>query len=251
LTWMSTQNWADDQLVLRGQLEGAASRRRVLLLGAGALGSAISELLVRCGCRDVVVMDGERLEAGNLNRHALTLAEVGENKAISLAAKLNQAAAHADIRAIPRHFSGSDVDSVAELAAAEVVIDCTASDSLLIDLQRFEAPGERLYVTIALGFEARNLIAFAARADHFPADLYRQWVRPHVEEANAALAKSELPAGAGCFHPLFPARWDRIVTLAGFAIERLECWMSASTVVPVGLVVTREPDGLRAAEEEA
>jgi tRNA A37 threonylcarbamoyladenosine dehydratase len=59
--------------------------KRVLLIGAGAIGSALGELLVRGGVRDLTVIDSENATVGNLTRHTLTMDEAGNSKAMSVA----------------------------------------------------------------------------------------------------------------------------------------------------------------------
>ena len=47
--WCPTFNWAPDQLGTRGSLDPVAQEQRVLLIGAGALGSLFAENWVRAG----------------------------------------------------------------------------------------------------------------------------------------------------------------------------------------------------------
>ena len=49
LPWIDSQNWAADQLQTRGTLPDTVASKSFLLIGAGALGSVIAELLVRSG----------------------------------------------------------------------------------------------------------------------------------------------------------------------------------------------------------
>ena len=89
LLWVRSENWYPDELAARGRFEGGLADRAVVLLGAGAFGSVLGDLLVRGGVHDLAVFDAGRLEAGNLARHDLTLLELRSNKAEALAAHLN------------------------------------------------------------------------------------------------------------------------------------------------------------------
>src|SRR6185295_3555561 len=77
LQWIGTENWAEDEISTRSRLSAELRSRSVLLIGAGALGSAVAELLVRGGVHKIIVMDQDILQVGNLVRHSLGLADVG------------------------------------------------------------------------------------------------------------------------------------------------------------------------------
>lgn len=99
LPWLRAQSWRDADLTGRGRLHGRLSETSILVIGVGALGSAIAELLVRGGARTLTLLDGERLEAGNLVRHTLTLDDLEQNKAEALAARLSRISPHVAVRA--------------------------------------------------------------------------------------------------------------------------------------------------------
>ena len=52
--WLDTQNWHPDELATRGRFN-ALVHRKVLLIGAGALGSILAETIVRGGVLEVAV----------------------------------------------------------------------------------------------------------------------------------------------------------------------------------------------------
>lgn len=57
LQWLDTENWDAEEVTARGRLDASLRDRRVLIIGAGSLGSAIAELLVRGGVRELVLLD--------------------------------------------------------------------------------------------------------------------------------------------------------------------------------------------------
>lgn len=72
--------------------DSALSSKRVLLIGAGAVGSVIADQLARAGVGALTVIDHDVLEPGNLVRHASNLAFVGAHKsdaAVALATHAN------------------------------------------------------------------------------------------------------------------------------------------------------------------
>lgn len=57
---------------------------RVGVAGAGGLGSNCAQLLVRSGFRDFVIVDGDTIEASNLNRQFYFSHQIGQSKAHAL-----------------------------------------------------------------------------------------------------------------------------------------------------------------------
>lgn len=62
--------------------------KRVLMIGAGSLGSEVALLLAKTGVGSITLVDQERLDYPNVGRHVLGVADVGKSKAKSLAEKL-------------------------------------------------------------------------------------------------------------------------------------------------------------------
>lgn len=62
--------------------------RQVLLVGIGALGSPIADLLARAGVGALDLIDPELFEPGNVTRHELTLRDAGFPKADAVGARL-------------------------------------------------------------------------------------------------------------------------------------------------------------------
>jgi molybdopterin/thiamine biosynthesis adenylyltransferase len=70
--------------------------RRVLLVGAGGLGSPVGILLARAGVGRIEVLDDDVVETGNLHRQLLfTAADIGQPKAERAAAALRREAVRA------------------------------------------------------------------------------------------------------------------------------------------------------------
>ena len=103
------ENWHPDQIGSRGRLPKSFTEARVLLIGAGALGSSVAEMLVRGGVSDLTVFDPQRVEAGNLVRHTLGFDVIGTSKALALAAHLNGANPNARVRGFAAPFPAAGV----------------------------------------------------------------------------------------------------------------------------------------------
>nr|WP_303958920.1 ThiF family adenylyltransferase [Donghicola eburneus] len=68
--------------------------KRVLMIGAGSLGSEVALLLAKTGVGSITLVDKDRLDYPNVGRHVLGVADVGKSKAKSLAEKLADSFPH-------------------------------------------------------------------------------------------------------------------------------------------------------------
>lgn len=226
LVWIPTQNWSPDEIATRGRAAPTLRDARIVLIGAGAMGSALAELLVREGAGGALtILDGETLAVGNLVRHSLTLAEVGAYKASALAHRLNAVNAYARVVGVDLEFPG-DARGREALATADLVIETTGSDALLSQLQEYEWVGSRLFVSASIGFYARRLFLFCARGACFPLRDYAAAVDPWLLQERVEIDGHEMPwEGTGCWHPVFPARASDFAMLAGVALRQIEAGM--------------------------
>lgn len=104
IRWVRTQNWAADQLRTRGEAANDIRSKKVLIIGAGSLGSMIAENLMRIGVVRQGILDADLLQAGNLSRHSLTMTSVGHNKASALVEHLNRILPDASARSFSTAF---------------------------------------------------------------------------------------------------------------------------------------------------
>jgi hypothetical protein len=223
LNWVRSENWHPTTRSVRGRFSDALTRRRVLMVGCGALGSVLAELLVRGGLESLTVCDGETAMAGNLARHTLTLQDVGQNKAIALADRLNQASPHVRVEALRRPFPPVAQHDVALVRTAELIIDCTGEDDAAFAMAAFDWQQERAFWSVALDWQARRSFSFLTRGGRFPADSFLAAVREQLDADPATLARRELGReGVGCWHPVMPARIDHVWMLASAAIGQLD-----------------------------
>ncbi len=244
--WQTTENWHPEDVSARGRLTDDLRSREILLLGAGAIGSAVAELLVRGGVKKLLVVDGQRLEIGNLVRHNLGLDALHDQKAPELARRLNLSSPHAEVEAIDGEFPPSEVEDRKKVLRCDTILDCTGEDSVLRHLQLFPWEGERIFASLSLGFGAKRLFCFVSRGGVFPLDDYRGAVDPLLRRELERYPAAELPReGAGCWHPLFPARLDDLWPMAAAAVKELESAVTKPPAEPLLEVFERfEEDGV-------
>ncbi len=218
---VKVENWHPDELQNRGRLSSELCKSSIILIGAGALGSAIAEQLVRMGVQDLTIVDDELLEGGNLVRHTLTLPSILAHKVVELAKQLNLSNPLARVTGIAAKAPSHRQDFVAAAERATLVIDATADDAVLRSLP---LPGLASTVPVAscsLSLYAEDLFFYANQAGAFDWSDFTTWFAPFRHEQNRRVEQDGLvmPRGAGCWHPLTPAPLNRIQGLAGIAVE--------------------------------
>ncbi|MBT8470689.1 MAG: ThiF family adenylyltransferase, partial [Deltaproteobacteria bacterium] len=225
-------------LQARGRLPSEVRTRSVAVIGAGALGSAVAELLARGGVTEILIVDDDDLEAGNLVRHTLTGADLGRNKATATAARLEGAAPMSRIISHATRLPRGDALRTL-LEPFDVVLDCTGEDDVLRRLGAAWWSVPRHFLSASLGFDASRLFLFGAHACCFPFEEFECAVRPWLgEERSRWTAAGETLEGPGCWSPLFPARSDDVWLAAVATVKYLE--RAAKGKIPDGLRVLEQ-----------
>lgn len=97
---------------------------RVLVVGAGGLGSAAILYLASAGVGELIIADGDCVELSNLQRQVIHReASIGCNKAESAAATVKALNADCGVEVLPRRLSGEELKTA--VAGADIVLDCS------------------------------------------------------------------------------------------------------------------------------
>ena len=154
------------------------SEKTVAIVGVGAVGSFLAEMLARSGVGALHLVDGDKLRPGNCIRHLASQESVGRPKAEAVRGLLvERELISAD--AIRATETMLDSGLAAELLdEADVVIDATANDNargLLVHLQRSASDiGIRSAVVSVAVHRSGGIIRtdrWPRRADFFPAPI--------------------------------------------------------------------------------
>lgn len=238
IPYLITKNWHPDRLGIRGRFGEKFRSAAIGILGVGSLGSAIAEILVRGGVKHLVLVDGESIEIGNLSRHVLTLHDLSKNKAKAVAERLQSISPYLSVVALDSKFPSAG--SMQMMENIDILIDCTASDGLLDSLASVWFRIPKLFVSLSLGFRARRLFCFTAHGNAFPAAQFRDQILPVMEKEKVAFAgDEEVFEGAGCWSPLFPARFDDVLLAAAMAVKEIESRAAAPPQPPL-LVIYKQ-----------
>lgn len=100
--------------------------KRVLLLGCGALGSAIAEQIVRAGAHAIELVDNGTVKPGLLVRQRFTDADIGKFKVLALRDRLNGLGLPCAVTIKGNNLKAAAL-SPCELSQFDCIIDATAS----------------------------------------------------------------------------------------------------------------------------
>ena len=235
--WVQTQNWHPEALRARGH-HPALAPRAALLLGVGALGSALADLLLRGGLSRCVLYDGDTLAVGNLCRHTAFFTEVGTRKASTMGVRLSLTQPHAQVRVHARSFPPENGDDLREALACDLVIDATADDRALNAVAALDWGPETLFVSAWLGYGGERAYVFTARGPRFPLDDWRAAVEPWLRVERQIIDALGLPReGLGCWSEVFPAHAEDVWQAAGQTVRGL---VRALEGGPMGLTVYQQ-----------
>lgn len=222
IEWLNSQNWDIDQIFNRGILPNELYSKKILIIGAGTVGSSIAELFVRSGITDITLIDNDRLEIGNLSRHPLGLNQIGKYKSNGMAAYLNQSNPHAKAESINFEFNyNTDLFNI--LNNHEVIIECTGEDKVIVGLSKFIFKQEKIFISISLGFGAKRLYLSIQSGKKFKLGKFCKKIAPWIEKEKDEISKINLPRdGIGCWSVIFPARYDDILLASSTSVKLIE-----------------------------
>jgi len=226
---MPAENWHPEQIHNRGRFRPELRTSRVAVIGCGALGAPIVEMLVRGGVHHITLFDGESIEIGNLTRHTLALNDIGNGKAAQLALRLNSLNPHAEVAHDSSTIAFGNEDVSNRLMEHDLIVDCTGNDELLHALSAISFPHSAHFFSLSIGFRAKRMFFFHARKASFPVDDYLAEMRAWIEAEEDEFKGQTFPRERiGCHHPVFPARCD-------------DMWLWASVAVKVISNVIQDP----------
>jgi len=236
LPWGRSTNVADERLFARGGHNDALRAMKTVVCGCGALGSAVCELLVRGGVSHLSMFDGETVEVGNLCRHTLDGADVGDGKARALAQRLSTTNPLSDIQGfgvnlpLPPTIPKQPSEARDRLHEAELLIDCTTDESAFIWLNALARKQRKRLVSMFFNFGA-TVLTLCVSGKHTSCAKVCRRLYQDVRSGRTPISPPDwdpeptsdefVIPGAGCWHPTFPAVNSHVWMLAAAAVDVL------------------------------
>jgi molybdopterin/thiamine biosynthesis adenylyltransferase len=208
------------------------ARCRVLLVGVGAVGSFLADLLVRVGVRELTLRDGDVLRPGNCVRHLAGREHVGKFKVAAVRDMLTARYGATAERVVTDPTALTDPEGLRELLGRfDLVIDATADSIASALLATVAVHVEVPIVSVCLQREGAVI-----RVDHFPQPASPADVVPAV----AALSYApDAAREAGCGEPVSRTPPSAVVEAAAVACRHaVAVLLSASSLLPTELRLT-------------
>lgn len=227
LYYLQTENWHPKRMQARGRLEDSLQNQKVALIGCGALGASMAELLIKGGVKNLLLIDPDLLEAGNLVRHTLTSADIGIKKVDALGRRLKTISPFCQITTHPENLP-TNINQVEELLKnCTLILDCTGSNTVIYTLDQSKWSIPKLFVSLSVGYKARRSFLFMHKGFSLPAEEFHEKTYEILQEERKLSTQDEAVfQGAGCWSPLFPARFDDIMLAASTGLKTIESCIS-------------------------
>jgi len=100
--------------------------KSILMVGVGSLGSFVANLLIRAGVGKLILIDPDKLSAGNIGRHLLGLESLGQFKAKALKAQFLSDLPNSNVSAICTYLQVEMIKDPFFLNKVDVIINTTA-----------------------------------------------------------------------------------------------------------------------------
>lgn len=103
------------------------SSKKVAIIGAGSLGSAVIMQLVRAGIENLTLIDPDKFESANLGRHVLGIDDLGQNKTDALKERIQKDIPFTNIKSIPKRIQDILIEKIDLLKDIDVVVITSAN----------------------------------------------------------------------------------------------------------------------------
>jgi len=236
---VSVAHQGDETLWLRAGFDAEAwTSLRVALVGLGAVGSSIADLLSRAGVARLVLIDDDRMRPGNAIRHLTGLDAVGKPKVEAVRDELvaQQLIDHGQVEAIQGRV-GPDPMLVSRLFTEnDLVIEATGSEQVAALIR---------HATAATGTPAVSVRL------HRDGEVVRveRWNGEGTEGSPFEIPKRHRPdrpelREGGCGDPVSPTPMWAVATAAGIGVAVASDLVSGRSEYPdcVTYVLVEQPD---------
>lgn len=211
-TWSLTRDYSTAKFDRR-------QKKRVLVLGAGSLGSPVIDVLARAGIGAIDIVDPQLLGSENVSRHQLGMSSILKWKALALAARIKKEVPGVKVRGHPADARAWCAENCTP-GKYDLIVDLTAESSIRIFLAHVRAAllGDTplIHAWVEHHCAATHVVATVA-SEPWPASDPAS-SRVNVADYSAAQMRVNLPACSAGFHPYGNAD---ILQAAGFSAERV------------------------------
>ena len=212
INWGLTKNTSYQRFFGRGKLSDSLTNARILIVGIGALGSSLAEILVRGGAKNLSIDDYDIVETGNLCRANYSLFNLNFPKIDALSKRLlsispfvNVKVRQLKLNSIPKDILEKELND-----RFDFIFDCSTDTEVTYILDSLDFKGK--IFSLGLTNNAKHLTCLTGNnTTKETAALYE-----YFENEPASFYE-----GTGCGYPTFNANFNDINTLLNLSIKKL------------------------------
>lgn len=202
IKWHKTNNWDDSSIRTRGIVQEKLREFSYIIIGAGALGGYVCEFLSRQGIKHVKIIDGDRLQVGNLSRHILTINDLGKKKSQALAERLELNSPSIKVQYKEEYLNENNLSFLYD---CDIIIDCTGNNDVVDLLSSCKFDAEKHIFIGAFTYGAKGFSFFKQYANTLNSKLYYEKTSDFFNQYVNDIKEGLVMEGIGCYHPVFPA----------------------------------------------
>jgi hypothetical protein len=218
IEWINSENWNSNNILTRGRVNQNLCRMRVLVIGAGSLGSIIAQMLVRSGVTSLTIIDDDIFEIGNMARHILDVESIGLNKAEEVAKKLNKLNPHSNVHSINKKFDTSFIEKKLNYDA---IFDCSGENDVLEILSQINT--SQWLCSASFSFEVNNIYVYIGSLKNLKMDEYSKQFSRVINNEIINYDFNKMPwEGIGCWSPVFPATFGDVSLAASIVVSAFD-----------------------------
>lgn len=135
--------------------------KKVLLVGAGSLGSYVAKELVKAGVKELTIYDGDTLIEENLLRHAVDGFGVGYSKTVGLKCELERIHPEIHINAVKENIDKFSI--IAEMRKVDLILFTVGSSAIQWELNKVlkveKCKAKAVYAWLEAGGENSHILS--------------------------------------------------------------------------------------------
>ena len=239
LIWGTTLNAQYDRFFGRGRLCDALTQARVAVVGIGAIGGTLADLLVRGGCRSLALFDYDMIQPGNICRSVYPFFAINRSKTHYLRNHLIVTSPYVEVenREVLPVYHPDDPkfeELKASLEEFDIIFDCSANTRVAWMLDAADLSAQVMNLSVTDGAESFLMVTDPVGVLDVKEKILREM---------GVAPQPEFYEGIGCWSPTFRASAADLNGLLANALARIDRELGAG-LIPETFVLEKERGSL-------
>lgn len=210
INWGTVENIDYSRFFGRGKLEDKITNSNILIIGCGALGSSLAEILVRGGTKNIILDDFDMVKGGNLCRANYNLDDMVLFKTNRLLKKLQSISPFVNLGIEYYKLNKFDLKSLEKILneKIDIIFDCSTDTEVTYIIDKLNFTGKTF--SLAITNNAKSFVSITGE------NLTKQakTIFDFVENEEPSYFE-----GTGCGYPTFEANYNDINALLNVGLK--------------------------------